>query len=117
MTTPKWVVSECILHGAVDFMLHANADALTIRCLQELEPEENWVNNGGVDYGVQLKAPSLSDITTKVLDAEATYSNWGLFNRFCLANELLDGASAAGLSWRSTNPAANHISLRWPMFN
>lgn len=75
--------------------------------MQELEPEENWVNNGGVDYGVQLKAPSLSDITTKVLDAEATYSNWGLFNRFCLANELLDGASAAGLSWHTHVHAAS----------
>lgn len=30
----------------------------------------------------------------KVLEAEATYSNWGLFNRFVLASQLLDAADA-----------------------
>lgn len=33
--------------------------------LKELEPE-NWVNNGGTDFAVQLKAPNVQDVIQKV---------------------------------------------------
>lgn len=64
--------------------------------LKELEPE-NWVHNGGTDFAVQLKPPSVSDVLGKVLTAEGTYSHWSLFNRFILANEILDAADSAGM--------------------
>ena len=63
--------------------------------LKELEPE-NWVHNGGTDFAVQLKPPSVSDVLGKVLTAEGTYDHWSLFNRFILANEILDAADSAG---------------------
>lgn len=63
--------------------------------LKELEPE-NWVHNGGTDFAVQLKPPSVSDVLGKVLTAEGTYEHWSLFNRFILANEILDAADSAG---------------------
>ena len=64
--------------------------------LKELEPE-NWVHNGGTDFAVQLKPPSVSDVLGKVLTAEGTYEHWSLFNRFILANEILDAADSAGM--------------------
>ena len=63
--------------------------------LKELEPE-NWIHNGGTDFAVQLKPPSAADVLGKVLTAEGTYSHWSLFNRFILANEILDAADSAG---------------------
>lgn len=66
--------------------------------LKELEPE-NWVHNGGTDFAVQLKPPSASDVLGKVLTAEGTYTHWSLFNRFILANEILDAADSAGKQW------------------
>lgn len=57
--------------------------------------QDNWYNNGSC-YGVMLKAPSLEEIVRKVIDAESTYSNWSLFNRFCMAADILDSAEAAG---------------------
>ena len=65
--------------------------------LKELEPE-NWVHNGGTDFAVQLKPPSAADVLGKVLTAEGTYTHWSLFNRFILANEILDAADSAGVS-------------------
>lgn len=32
----------------------------------------------------------------KVLEAESTYGNWSLFNRFVMAAQLLDACDAAG---------------------
>ena len=64
--------------------------------LKELEPE-NWIHNGGTDFAVQLKPPSVSDVLGKVLTAEGTYTHWSLFNRFILANEILDAADSAGM--------------------
>ena len=32
----------------------------------------------------------------QVITAESTYSNWSLFNRLCLANEVLDAAALSG---------------------
>ena len=63
--------------------------------LKELEPE-NWVHNGGTDFAVQLKPPSAADVLGKVLTAEGTYTHWSLFNRFILANDILDAADSAG---------------------
>ena len=63
--------------------------------LKELEPE-NWIHNGGTDFAVQLKPPSAADVLGKVLTAEGTYTHWSLFNRFILANEILDAADSAG---------------------
>lgn len=63
--------------------------------LKETQPEK-WMNSGAGDFVAQLKPPDLSDVVDKVLDAEANYSHWSLFNRFCMANDLLDAADAAG---------------------
>ena len=75
--------------------------------LKELEPE-NWVHNGGTDFAVQLKPPSAADVLGKVLTAEGTYTHWSLFNRFILANEMLDAADSAGRQW--CNIACQHHS-------
>ncbi|KAL3153548.1 Phosphoglucan, water dikinase, chloroplastic [Trebouxia sp. C0009 RCD-2024] len=69
--------------------------ARVVWVLKELEPE-NWIHNGGTDFAVQLKPPSASDVLGKVLTAEGTYTHWSLFNRFILANEILDAADSAG---------------------
>lgn len=63
--------------------------------LKETHPE-NWLNSGAGDFVAQLKPPDLSDIVDKVVDMEATASHWSLFNRFCMANDVLDAADAAG---------------------
>lgn len=63
--------------------------------LKQTEPEQ-WMHNGATDFAVMLKPPSVRDIADKVIEAEGTYSHWSLFQRFILANELLDGADAAG---------------------
>ncbi|KAK9803518.1 hypothetical protein WJX73_002149 [Symbiochloris irregularis] len=63
--------------------------------LKQTAPE-NWINNGGGDFSVQIKAPGLDDVADKIYTAEGTYTHWSLFNRFCLANELLDAADAVG---------------------
>ena len=34
--------------------------------------------------------------TLQVLTAEGTYDHWSLFNRFIMANDILDAADAAG---------------------
>lgn len=65
--------------------------------LKELEPE-NWINNNGPGYAVQLKAPDLSTVVNKVIAAESEYSHWSLFQRFVLLNEVTDAAEAAGPS-------------------
>ena len=64
--------------------------------LKETAPER-WLSSGGGDFVAQLKPPDASALISKVITAEATYSHWSLFNRFCLANELLDAADAAGV--------------------
>lgn len=75
------------------FLVHPSCRVVWV--LKELEPE-NWVHNGGTDFAVQLKAPSAADVLGKVLTAEGTYTHWSLFNRFILANEILDAADSAG---------------------
>lgn len=65
--------------------------------IKEQEPE-NWLNDGGVDFAVHIKAPELKEVEARVLDAEANYGNWSLFNRFCMALEVLDAADASGAS-------------------
>ena len=35
-----------------------------------------------------------------MLEAEATFSHWSLFNRFVMAAQMLDAADAAGASQR-----------------
>lgn len=72
--------------------------------LKELEPE-NWVHNGGTDFAVQLKPPSAADVLGKVLTAEGTYTHWSLFNRFILANEILDAADSAGIEYHPDSVA------------
>ena len=62
--------------------------------------EEAWVNNGGGDFSVNILPPSAESIVGKVVNAEATYTHWSLFNRFCLALELLDGADSVGACFR-----------------
>jgi hypothetical protein len=63
--------------------------------LKETEPER-WLNSGGGDYVAQLKPPELGSLVDKVIEAEASSSHWSLFNRFLMANEILDAADAAG---------------------
>ena len=63
--------------------------------LKETNPER-WVSNGSTDFAVQLKAPDFSDVARKALEAEGSSSHWSLFDRFCLAIELLDAADSAG---------------------
>lgn len=63
--------------------------------LKETEPE-NWLNSGAGDFVAQLKPPDLSNVVDKVITAESTYTHWSLFNRFCMANDILDAADAAG---------------------
>lgn len=63
--------------------------------LKETQPE-NWINSGAGDFVAMLKPPDLSDLVDKVMSAEATNTHWSLFNRFCLANDILDAADAAG---------------------
>jgi len=63
--------------------------------LKETEPEK-WLNSGAGDFVAQLKAPDLSDLVDKVITAESIYTHWSLFNRFCMANDILDAADAAG---------------------
>ena len=63
--------------------------------LKETDPEQ-WLHSGGGDFVATLKPPDVGDLTDKIIAAEATYTHWSLFNRFCLANELLDAADAAG---------------------
>ena len=43
--------------------------------LKELEPE-NWVNNGGTDFAVQLKAPDVQDVIHKV-SSQSRLLSWG----------------------------------------
>ena len=63
--------------------------------LKETEPEA-WLNSGAGDFVAQLKPPDLTDLVDKVIQAESTYTHWSLFNRFCMANDILDAADAAG---------------------
>ena len=76
-------------------MTNLHACHRVVFVLKETQPE-NWLNSGAGDFVAQLKPPDLSDVVDKVLDAEANYSHWSLFNRFCMANDLLDAADAAG---------------------
>eukprot|EP00898_Chlorokybus_atmophyticus_P007825 jgi/Chlat1/8043/Chrsp73S00600 len=60
-----------------------------------------WINNGS-QFGIALKDPGMDDIVNKVLSAESEWSNWSLFNRFIMVNEVLDGAAdlgAAGMAF------------------
>ena len=41
-----------------------------------------------------------AEVESKVLEAEATFSHWSLFNRFVMAAQMLDAADAAGASQR-----------------
>ena len=72
--------------------------------LKRTSPEA-WINNGGSDFAVQIKPPGADDVADKIFAAEGTYTHWSLFNRFCLANELLDAADAVGelVAWASAN--------------
>lgn len=63
--------------------------------LKQTQPEK-WINNGGTDFSVQIKPPSAEDLVAKVVNAEATYTHWSLFNRFCMALEVLDAADSVG---------------------
>ena len=85
--------------------------ARVVWVLKELEPE-NWIHNGGTDFAVQLKPPSASDVLGKVLTAEGTYTHWSLFNRFILANEILDAADSAGESCHAFQLAV-HYHASW----
>jgi hypothetical protein len=64
--------------------------------LKETSPEK-WISNGATDFAIQLKPPDFSDVSGKVLEAESSYSNWSLFDRFCLANEVLDASDSSGI--------------------
>eukprot|EP00200_Dunaliella_tertiolecta_P010550 CAMPEP_0202370036 /NCGR_PEP_ID=MMETSP1127-20130417/1744_1 /ASSEMBLY_ACC=CAM_ASM_000462 /TAXON_ID=3047 /ORGANISM="Dunaliella tertiolecta, Strain CCMP1320" /LENGTH=1145 /DNA_ID=CAMNT_0048965873 /DNA_START=13 /DNA_END=3450 /DNA_ORIENTATION=- len=63
--------------------------------LKETEPE-NWLNDGGVDFTVTLKPPSIDTLVNQIMDAEGTYTHWSLFQRFCMAMETMDALDAAG---------------------
>ena len=63
--------------------------------LRETEPDK-WLNSGAGDFVAQLKPPDLSNLVDKVIEAESTYTHWSLFNRFCMANDVLDAADVAG---------------------
>lgn len=73
----------------------ASCPSTLVFVIKELDPER-WINGGGSHFTVVLKQPDTDSITSKVITAESTYSNWSLFNRLCLVNEVLDAASLAG---------------------
>ena len=73
--------------------------------LKETEPE-NWLNSGAGDFVAQLKPPDLSNVVDKVITAESTYTHWSLFNRFCMANDILDAADAAGELFHLIGPGS-----------
>lgn len=60
------------------------------------EKEEQWIKDNGKDFVLRVKPASAEDLMQQIVKPEATYSNWGLFNRFCLAIELLDQAAEVG---------------------
>ncbi len=80
--------------------------------LKETEPEA-WLNSGAGDFVAQLKPPDLTNLVDKVIEAESTYTHWSLFNRFCMANDILDAADAAGETHQCLNfcSSAHHGSL------
>ncbi len=78
--------------------------------LKETEPEA-WLNSGAGDFVAQLKPPDLTDLVDKVIEAESTYTHWSLFNRFCMANDILDAADAAG---ETSSVSAQHTSGALP---
>lgn len=102
MTPCPWV---CVSPADLDYASLARV----VWVLKELEPE-NWIHNGGTDFAVQLKPPSAGDVLGKVLTAEGTYTHWSLFNRFILANEILDAADSAGEIRHAMQLAANEPS-------
>uniref|UniRef100_A0A7S0RVE0 Pyruvate phosphate dikinase AMP/ATP-binding domain-containing protein n=1 Tax=Pyramimonas obovata TaxID=1411642 RepID=A0A7S0RVE0_9CHLO len=59
--------------------------------LKVVEPKEEWYNNGNC-FIVNVKAPDVSDIFTKALDAEANWSTYTLMARYQLAMELMGQA-------------------------
>ena len=87
--------------------LHATelrvASCRLVFVLKETDPER-WVSNGSTDFAVQLKAPDFLDVAGKALEAEGSSSHWSLFDRFCLAIELLDAADSAGEKVALTPP-------------
>jgi alpha-glucan, water dikinase len=56
---------------------------------------ERWVNNNGPGFSAQLKTPSVANLATKAVSAEATAGHWTLLDRFRLATELLSASGAA----------------------
>lgn len=104
MSGPAGVEQSAALRSLHVAALHASPYALRplrdpcriVFVIKELSPER-WVNNGGGDFAMQLKAPNFSDVADKALQAEGKYTHWSLFDRFCLANELLDASDSAGM--------------------
>ncbi len=80
--------------------------------LKETSPE-NWLNSGAGDFVAQLKPPDLSDIVDKVVDMEANASHWSLFNRFCMANDVLDAADAAGACVTRSCSLSHRLDGEW----
>lgn len=60
------------------------------------ETQGIWIKDNGKDFVLRVKPASAEGLLQRIVKPEATYSNWGLFNRFCLAIELLDQAAEVG---------------------
>ncbi|PSC73883.1 ABC transporter A family member 2 isoform B [Micractinium conductrix] len=82
--------------GGTRLLFNFPAAACPQRLVFVIKDGEKWSNSGGGDFVAHLKPPNRNEVESKVLEAEATFSHWSLFNRFVMAAQMLDAADAAG---------------------
>jgi alpha-glucan,water dikinase len=84
-------------HATVELRFSADEAPARLVFVLRLETSggERWVNNGGPGFSAQLKAPSVANLASKAVSAEATAGHWTLLDRFRLATELLAASGAA----------------------
>ena len=61
-----------------------------------LKRGEIWKNNEGQNFLVVLKPPGVQDLEDRIIDAEARFERWSLFNRIGMASQVVDEAVALG---------------------
>ena len=88
-------------HGRLELRLPADAPPLVF-VLKQAEPEK-WFNApGGGDFSVPIAAgdagggsASADAVIARAIEAETTWSNFSLFNRFCLVLDMVPPKDAA----------------------
>jgi len=83
-------------NGGKEVVIHFTPDDAPKKVVFVLKEGEKWTNSGGADFTAQIKVPEASDLVGEILDAEATFEHWGLFNRFIMAIQNLDALDASG---------------------